>query len=47
MASLASMFLLKETLPSKLAHTHSHLTQDAEQGTKVGSNSPVAYKGVS
>ena len=45
MASLASVFLLKETLPSKLANTHSHLTQDVEQGMKVSSNSPAADKG--
>ncbi len=45
MASLASMFLLKETLPSKLVNTHSYLTRDVEQGTKASSNSPVVHKG--
>lgn len=45
MASLASMFLLKETLPSKIANNYSLLTQDAEQGMKANSNSPAAQKG--
>ena len=45
MASLASMFLLKETLPSKTATFYCHLTQDAEQGMNANSNSPVAQKG--
>jgi len=45
MASFASMFLLKETLPSKIAKKYSHLTQDAEQRMKANSNSPAAQKG--
>jgi len=47
MASLASMFLLKETLPSKLANNYCQLTQDVEQGTELSSNSPAAHKGAS
>ncbi|DBB02074.1 TPA: hypothetical protein ACH3X1_000646 [Trebouxia sp. C0004] len=47
MASLASMLLLKETLPSKLLNNYSHLTQDAEQCMKANSNSPAAaHKGI-
>ena len=41
LASLASMFLLKETLPNKIANNYPHQTQDAEQGMKVSSNSPA------